>query len=158
MKLTIVVPCYNEEEMLPKTTEVLLRVAADVDRECGTATDVLYIDDGSSDRTWELVLQHAEEHPNVHGLKLSSKSKYKQEVDTGKKIEKDKRKNTLPTAGVLLGGAFDIGYAFNSHFTVDIRVVQYLSNLVNEKAVAETEIMDSKLYTFHTTLGISFAL
>ena len=92
------------------------------------------------------------------GLKLSSKSKYKQEVDTGKKIEKDKRKNTLPTAGVLLGGAFDIGYAFNSHFTVDIRVVQYLSNLVNEKAVAETEIMDSKLYTFHTTLGISFAL
>ena len=30
--------------------------------------------------------------------------------------------------------------------------------LEGEKAVAETEIMDSKLYTFHTTLGISFAL
>ena len=92
------------------------------------------------------------------GLKLSSKSKYKQEVDTGKKIEKDKRKNTLPTTGVLIGGAFDIGYAFTSHFSVDIRVVQYLTNLVNEKAVAETAIMGSKLYTFHTTLGISFAL
>jgi len=92
------------------------------------------------------------------GLKLSSKSEYKQEVDTGKKIEKDKRKNTLPTSGVLIGAAFDIGYAFTSHFSADIRVVQYLSNLVNEKAVAETAIMGSKLYTFHTTLGISFAL
>lgn len=92
------------------------------------------------------------------GLKLSSKSEYKQKIDTGKKIEKDKRKNTLPTTGVLIGGAFDIGYAFNSHFSADIRVVQYLINLVNDKAVAETEIMDSKLFTFHTTLGISFHL
>lgn len=83
MKLTIVVPCYNEEEMLPKTTEVLLRVAADVDRECKTTTDVLYIDDGSSDRTWELVLQHAEEHPNVHGLKLSSNRGHQQALWAG---------------------------------------------------------------------------
>ena len=92
------------------------------------------------------------------GLKLSSTSEYKQEVDTGKKIEKDKRKNTLPTAGVLLGGVFDIGYAFTSHFSVDLRVVQYLSNMINDKAVAETEIMHSNLLTFHTTLGVSFML
>jgi hypothetical protein len=95
---------------------------------------------------------------DIVATKLSSKSEYKQKIDTGKKIEKDKRKNTLPTTGVLIGGAFDIGYAFNSHFSADIRVVQYLINLVNDKAVAETEIMDSKLFTFHTTLGISFHL
>ncbi len=92
------------------------------------------------------------------GLKLSSTSEFKQEVDTGKKIEKDKRKNTLPTSGVELGAVVNLGYAFTQHFVVDVRVVQYFNNLLNEKAVAETDIMGSKLFTFHTTLGVSFML
>lgn len=92
------------------------------------------------------------------GLKLSSTSEYKQKVNTDKGIEKDKRKNTLPTSGVELGAIFNLGYAFTRNFAVDIRVVQYFSNLLNEGAIAETEIMKSQLHSFHGSLGISFML
>lgn len=71
-KLTIAVPCYNEEEVLPETAarlvallEELLRTA--VVRE----TAVYFIDDGSSDRTWAVIEELASNDERVHGIKLS---------------------------------------------------------------------------------------
>lgn len=92
------------------------------------------------------------------GLKLSSKSTYHQEIDSDKGIEKDKRKNTLPTSGVLMGGVATIGYAFTRWMSIDVRVSQYFTNLLNEPAIAESEVMNSQLYPFHAGLGLSFIL
>ena len=56
MKLVIVVPCYNEEEVLSETTS---RLSAVIQRmvEEGRITEgqILYVDDGSRDKTWSLV-------------------------------------------------------------------------------------------------------
>lgn len=72
MKIAIIVPCYNEEAVLPETTK---RLAAVIDRlmEDHAANEgvVLYVDDGSSDKTWELIERYAAEHKCVAGLKLS---------------------------------------------------------------------------------------
>ena len=58
VKLLVVVPCYNEEEVLKETTaqlsEVIGRMKADGKIEEGR---ILYVDDGSKDLTWTLIEQ-----------------------------------------------------------------------------------------------------
>ena len=87
-------------------------------------------------------------------LKLTGSSEITQKTkETG---EKDKRKNTLPSSGVELGGAFSIGYAINRWLIADIRVVQCFTNLLNEDAIAESSLAKAHLYTFYTSLGLTF--
>ncbi|MCR5418099.1 MAG: glycosyltransferase family 2 protein [Lachnospiraceae bacterium] len=72
-KLAIVVPCYNEEEMLPITTKELGDVLARLKGKGKIAEDsfVLYVDDGSKDKTWELIEGFHAEHDYIRGLKLA---------------------------------------------------------------------------------------
>ncbi|MBP1993890.1 glycosyltransferase involved in cell wall biosynthesis [Paenibacillus eucommiae] len=71
--LTIVVPCYNEEEVLPETITQLNKILKDMIQE-GLITDnstLLFVDDGSRDRTWSLIEQFHLANPCVTGLKLA---------------------------------------------------------------------------------------
>lgn len=72
-RLAIVVPCYNEEEMLPLTTKELTGVLSDLITKHKIAPDsyILYVDDGSKDSTWELIRKFHEEEKKVFGLKLA---------------------------------------------------------------------------------------
>lgn len=72
-RLAIVVPCYNEEEMLPLTTKELTGVLSDLITKQKIASDsyILYVDDGSKDSTWELIRKFHEEEKKVFGLKLA---------------------------------------------------------------------------------------
>lgn len=72
-RLAIVVPCYNEEEMLPLTTKELTGVLSDLITKQKIAADsyILYVDDGSKDSTWELIRKFHEEEKKVFGLKLA---------------------------------------------------------------------------------------
>lgn len=72
MKLVIVVPCYNEEEVLAETRKRLIDVLKNlVDRKKIDRGQILFVDDGSRDHTWQLIEQFAKEAPMVGGLKLS---------------------------------------------------------------------------------------
>ena len=72
MNLAIIVPCYNEEEVLPETTSRLTDVLNRLQQtELISEGCILYVDDGSRDRTWTLIEQYAADHPLVRGLKLS---------------------------------------------------------------------------------------
>lgn len=72
-RLAIVVPCYNEEEMLPLTTKELTGVLSGLITKQKIAPDsyILYVDDGSKDSTWELIRKFHEEEKKVFGLKLA---------------------------------------------------------------------------------------
>ncbi|MBQ6637927.1 MAG: glycosyltransferase family 2 protein [Lachnospiraceae bacterium] len=73
-KLAIVVPCYNEEEMLPITTKALLESLDDLEKKglIEKGSFVLYVDDGSKDKTWELIAAEHEKNPvSIYGLKLA---------------------------------------------------------------------------------------
>lgn len=68
-----VIPCYNEEEVLPETVK---RLTDKMKRmmESGRADEnsrMLFVDDGSRDRTWELINRYHEENPLVGGVKLA---------------------------------------------------------------------------------------
>lgn len=71
--LAIVVPCYNEEEVLPETSrrlgELLDSLAAKGLVHAGSG--IYFVDDGSRDRTWELVEGLARGDQRMHGIKLS---------------------------------------------------------------------------------------
>ncbi len=71
--LTIVVPCYNEEAVLHETvkrlSDKLGRLIAE--GRCGEQSRILFVDDGSRDRTWELITQYHAQYPAVCGLKLA---------------------------------------------------------------------------------------
>ena len=71
MKLYIVIPCYNEEEVLPWSLERLTALITRLRNELSVEARLLLVDDGSRDRTWQLISEAADRHPEVAGLKLA---------------------------------------------------------------------------------------
>ncbi|MBQ7919366.1 MAG: glycosyltransferase family 2 protein [Lachnospiraceae bacterium] len=73
-KLAIVVPCYNEEEVLHIAAEALRGVLDDLIAKKKIAEDsfILFVNDGSKDRTWELIEEEHKAHPvQCCGVKLA---------------------------------------------------------------------------------------
>jgi glycosyltransferase involved in cell wall biosynthesis len=71
--LSIVVPCYNEEAVLPETIQQLTELLQHLIDKGKITSDscVYYVDDGSRDRTWDLIETFAKTNPFVRGVKLS---------------------------------------------------------------------------------------
>ena len=71
--LSIIVPCYNEEEMLPITFESLRNKLSELIEKGKISSEsfLLFVDDGSKDKTWELIENENKIHKEVRGLKLA---------------------------------------------------------------------------------------
>lgn len=69
--VSVIVPAYNEERRLPATLHAILEYF----EAQPYAADVLIVDDGSSDRTAELVEQLMQQHPNLQLLRLDHRGK-----------------------------------------------------------------------------------
>jgi polyisoprenyl-phosphate glycosyltransferase len=74
LKIAIVAPCYNEVEVLPSTIARLVVVIEDLvaNHNCAPDSYVVFVDDGSRDRTWEIIAAAASQYPErVRGIRLS---------------------------------------------------------------------------------------
>jgi glycosyltransferase involved in cell wall biosynthesis len=73
LQLGIVVPCYNEEEVLPETAKRLLELLERLSTAGLVSSDsaTYFVDDGSKDRTWQLIEEMSNANARVHGIKLS---------------------------------------------------------------------------------------
>lgn len=71
--LYLVIPCYNEEEVLPETTRQLTEKMNDLMARGLIARDskIVYVNDGSKDSTWHLIERYHQENPLVNGVDLS---------------------------------------------------------------------------------------
>lgn len=71
--LYMVVPCYNEEEVLDETTKQLSeKLHSLIDRKkISEKSRILYVNDGSKDQTWQIICRLHEENTLVSGLNLS---------------------------------------------------------------------------------------
>ena len=71
--LNLIVPCFNEEAVLPETSRRLLDILARlVDAGVvGRDSSITFVDDGSTDRTWRLIETLHKANPHVSGIKLS---------------------------------------------------------------------------------------
>ena len=78
-QISIVVPLYNEEESLPELCAWIKRVC-----DANQFTyEVILIDDGSKDRSWEVVQQLHQENPHVKGIKFRRNYGKSAALDTG---------------------------------------------------------------------------
>ena len=73
MKLYLVIPCYNEEEVLPETSKRLKEKYTALMNEGKIDTDskIVFVNDGSKDRTWEMIRELHESDPVFRGICLS---------------------------------------------------------------------------------------
>ena len=71
--LTIVVPCYNEQEVLPETVKELGSILIKLIKQgqVSSKSKILFVNDGSQDKTWQLISQYTDEYPYVTGIKFS---------------------------------------------------------------------------------------
>lgn len=71
--LYLVIPCYNEEEVLPETSRRLLEKLEGM-VSSGTVSPksrILFVNDGSKDKTWQIIESLYQQHSQISGLKLS---------------------------------------------------------------------------------------
>lgn len=71
--LSLVVPCYNEQEVLTETAERLNALLGDLvsQGQISENSDILLVDDGSVDNTWASIEAMAKKKRRFHGLKLT---------------------------------------------------------------------------------------
>ena len=72
-RLAIVVPCYNEEEVLSDTEEKLSNLVDSLVKKGKISSNsfILFVNDGSKDKTWELISQFNKKNKYVYGLGLA---------------------------------------------------------------------------------------
>ena len=68
--LYIVIPCYNEQEVLPITAPMFLDKINSLIQQglCNEKSRVLFVNDGSKDDTWNIIQQLAEKHEKIAHL------------------------------------------------------------------------------------------
>ena len=91
-RLAIVVPCYNEEEVLSLASGALRDVLEDLIHKGKIADDsfILFVNDGSKDRTWELIeKEHADYPARVKGVKLAGNVGHQFALTAGLIVAKD---------------------------------------------------------------------
>ena len=90
--LYIVVPCYNEEEVLPETSKRLKAKLEGLIREgkISRQSHVMFVNDGSRDRTWELIEQLHQSDPLFSGVNLSRNRGHQNALLAGLMTAKDR--------------------------------------------------------------------
>ena len=83
--LYLIIPCYNEEEVLPQSAPVLLGVLRGLASSgaVGDGSRVLFVDDGSADGTWGVIEQLCAENADACALKLSKNRGHQNAVTAG---------------------------------------------------------------------------
>lgn len=71
--LYIVIPCYNEEKVLPITSDMFLKKIESLiqNKKIAEESSILFVNDGSKDSTWEIIHNLAEENKHYKGICLS---------------------------------------------------------------------------------------
>lgn len=90
--LALIVPCYNEEEVLEETIKQLTIVLKRLinDAKISPASFIKFVDDGSKDNTWKIVESNSKKNPLVRGLKLSKNQGHQNALLAGMAHVKDK--------------------------------------------------------------------
>lgn len=91
-KLYLAIPCYNEEEVLRDSAEKLLNKYNNMiaDGKITPDSKIVFIDDGSKDKTWSIIKELHNENPVFQGIKLSRNRGHQNALLCGLMTLKDK--------------------------------------------------------------------
>ena len=90
-RLMIVVPCFNEEDVFPTSAEQLIALVEKlIDKEkISRDSGILFVNDGSRDRTWELICSAHKSSKYVYGLNLAGNVGHQNALLAGLNTVKD---------------------------------------------------------------------
>lgn len=117
--LYLVVPCYNEEEVLPITAPIFTEKLQSLIKQekISSSSKVLFVNDGSRDKTWEIISSLSEENSLIEGISLSRNRGHQNALLAGLMEAKEKSEITI---SIDCDGQDDIN-------AVDKMVEEYLS-------------------------------
>ena len=71
--LYLVIPCYNEQEVLPITSDIFINKLNELIKSHKISSDskILFVNDGSRDNTWNIIISLVETHAVCEGISLS---------------------------------------------------------------------------------------
>ncbi len=85
VNLYVVVPCYNEEEVLPEAATRLLDLFSRMQQ--GSLIDslsrIVFVDDGSKDKTWDIIHRLSLEYDEIYGIKLAKNAGHQNALFAG---------------------------------------------------------------------------
>lgn len=89
--LYIVIPCYNEEKVLPETCTMFLDKIHELEaaEKINNDSRILFVDDGSRDKTWSVISDLMEKDEHYEGLKLSRNRGHQNALLAGLMTAKD---------------------------------------------------------------------
>ena len=89
--LYVVLPCYNEEAVLPETLKRMLLLFGEMktDNLISSSSRIVFVDDGSKDKTWELISRFEKENVEVCGIKLAHNAGHQNALFGGLMTVKD---------------------------------------------------------------------
>lgn len=118
-KLVIVVPCYNEQEVLHETTKRLIVLLESMEsQEKIEEGRILYVDDGSRDHTWNLIEELGAKHQYVMGLKLAHNVGHQQALWAGLEWASESR--------------FDAIVSIDADLQDDVNAIEEMTDRFNE--------------------------
>ncbi|MBQ9866975.1 MAG: glycosyltransferase family 2 protein [Lachnospiraceae bacterium] len=117
--LAIVVPCYNEEEVLPDSISILKGVLNEMKaaHSINEKSFILLVDDGSRDRTWEIIKENHDKSDDVWGQKLSRNCGHQSALLSGLMTAKDRA---------------DISISIDADLQDDVRVISEMVDKYHE--------------------------
>lgn len=78
--LSVVVPCFNEQDALPAFFKEIIPA---LDAEMNGDWEIIAVDDGSLDNTWQIIKARSEQDKRIHGISLSRNFGHQPALDTG---------------------------------------------------------------------------
>ncbi len=89
--LWLVIPCYNEEDVLPETSKQLYKIMADmiINRKISPESKIAFVNDGSRDNTWSLIEKYHENIEMFVGINLSRNRGHQNALLAGLTVAKD---------------------------------------------------------------------
>ncbi len=91
VKVYIVVPCYNEEAVLSETCRRMLELYKNMhsDGLISPLSRIVFVDDGSRDKTWEIISDFTQQHKEIRGIKLAHNAGHQNALYGGLMAVKD---------------------------------------------------------------------
>ena len=90
-RLATVSPCYNEEEILERSAARLTELFDELVREKKISDDsvIVFVNDGSRDRTWEIITRLHSRNPRIRGINLANNVGHQNAIMAGMMTAKD---------------------------------------------------------------------
>jgi len=90
-KLYVVIPCYNEEEVLPETCRRMSALFQTMQEtgQISSESRIVFVDDGSKDKTWQLIQEFSNQNSIFRGIKLAHNAGHQNALLAGLMSVKD---------------------------------------------------------------------